>query len=428
MGQDSSGHKSVEAIRQQHTAWRYRRQQLVHLLEQSCASWPDLLKPFAALLDLLHDVSALELEDGPVASGTSPGALDGPAAAAAVAAAARQVALSRCQLLRDMLLLLGLVQHTRCVGKRPLSSEQMQQVSEGLLPRAQLLLQRAVVAYWLSCTAASRAKPQAQQLEQPGPLAFGNLRIQAAGPVSSSAGPPAPPQDVPLSAKLLPAFSAVEGARAGLAGLAGDQVLHRAAAFVAFLEQGAPGDGSGGELSARVLQLGYELFLQKEYHQLDTLVQLAGALPEWGCCVHCRVLPCTAVCTAVYCRVLPCTAVYCRVLPCTAVCTAVYCRVHCRVLCGAVCAAVHVSWLGAACAAGVLLACLCWHLQLLLPVSWLQHMAAHVPPGMCPSQLSYHLRLAELPCAAQPLQVAWLCCQARSYWRAWAAPAAAGQS
>ncbi len=277
MGHDSSGHKSVEAVRQQHAAWRYRRQQLLHLLEQSCGSWPDLLHPFSAVLQLLREASEAELDDAMVTDatwgGAPAGSPDGPVAAAAVVAAARQVALARCQLLRDVLLLLGLARQTCCIGKRPLAPQQMQQISEELLPAAHALLQRAAVAYWLARTPASRTK---QQQAPAAALPFGSLRISSGAGGAAQEAAAAPAQDAPLALKLLPGFCHVEGAPAGSAALAGRALRHRAAAFVAFLQQGRPGGAGGGELGARVLQLGYELFLQREYRHLDTLVHLAG--------------------------------------------------------------------------------------------------------------------------------------------------------
>jgi hypothetical protein len=283
VGQDSSGHKSVEAVRQQHAAWRYRRQQLLHLMEQSCGSWPDLLHPFGAVLQLLREASEAELDDAMVTDATRDGApagsLDGPVAAAAVVASARQVALARCQLLRDILLLLGLARQTRCIGKRPLTAQQMQQIGEELLPAAHGLLQRAAVAYWLSRTPASRAK---QQAPPPATLPFGSLRISSSGGAPEQAASPA--QDAPLALRLLPGFCQVEGAPVGPAALAGRALRHRAAALVAFLQLGRPGDAAAAGLGARVLQLGYELFLQREYSHLDTLVHLAGGrtLPGAG--------------------------------------------------------------------------------------------------------------------------------------------------
>ena len=273
----TSAHDDVS--REQHSAWRRHRQSIVVQAGQRIGALPDpvaAMQQYAARIALAAPIMG-NGGGGPVSSSASP-ALDG-ARAQHVAAAARQAALAECCVLRDVLLVSGLMARTRAAGTTPLDGPQLSRLESVLIPQLSRRLQRAAMAYWLTSTPASsslhRGGAGGADLSTDLPLQNLTLGGRTLPQSLAAGGRGAGGTDVPraldcsLASKLIMAAVPSLGAVDGLLRQPG---LDAAATRLVLWLQ-ADNDNGGG--SRHMIELGFSLFSQREHAALLPLARLA---------------------------------------------------------------------------------------------------------------------------------------------------------
>lgn len=278
-GLQSSSAPRDDVAREQHAAWRQRRQRVLLRLGQVLGALPN---PAAAIQQYCEQ---LQPALGILARGSSerqPSFPSTPTAAATLlVSSACQVAHAHICAARDVLLLLGVIVRTRAIGTVPLDGAQLAALQPTALAPLAEVVQRASVAYWLCSTPATAVAP-ATELDSPtkalATLKLGGMALQQ--PTRASWGQDgAPPRDVSLAAKLLPSLAPALLATAA-SGM--QHALAAAQALAVEIQYGASsGRGAGGKagapepVSSQILRVGHCLFLAGEFAPLSDLTKLA---------------------------------------------------------------------------------------------------------------------------------------------------------
>eukprot|EP00955_Chlamydomonas_euryale_P046241 353375-Chlamydomonas_euryale.AAC.1 len=165
----ASGRAHDDVSREQHTRWRRARQQALLAISASIGGLPDPVGALQRYIDRLGaapntapdasdaDGEALVLRRVPCGGESSVGGGGGGVPwSTSVVLAAHQQAAARAAVLRDALLLLGVVRQTGGLGPALLSHMHADSVEAVLLPHASDALRRAVLAAWLTSTPAQR--------------------------------------------------------------------------------------------------------------------------------------------------------------------------------------------------------------------------------------------------------------------------------
>eukprot|EP00798_Chlamydomonas_sp_ICE-L_P003499 gene3499-13566_t len=275
--------RAVDDItRDQHTQWRRSRQLLLLELTQILGDARDpiaLLKECCGCITMLETQSVVQEPELQPTKTTLPS----PAVTFLVCAT-RQVAYAQCSVTRDLLLLLGIVQHLRSTGGLSLNGAALNAEVAELVPTLHTQLQRSAIVYWLGATLATEQADEAPAVD-PAALALSHLRLGSS---------PGDTEKLPgrRSLSTLPYNWQLDSKSTLLARLMphvlkhiseGDALqLHEqdktAVKLLLALEFGNSSSSSSAScIASRVMEIGYHLFLRREFEPLHALTLLAGA-------------------------------------------------------------------------------------------------------------------------------------------------------
>ena len=261
-----------DVSREQHSSWRRRRQALLVQIGQGLGALSD---PATALQKYMACLT-LSAPSMPENSGhISTPKISGGAQVQHLAAAARQASLAEACVLRDLLLLSGLIIRTRAAGTLSLDGAQLSRLETVILPQLSHKLLKATMAYWLTSTLASSTYRMGAagcaDFSVDLPLQYlslsGGYYRQSTGLISGSAGQQAKDRSLASNLVLSASPFLVDD------GLGRQSDLDAAATRLVIWLQ-ADNDYSGG--SRRIIELGFSLFLQLEHRPLMTLARLAA--------------------------------------------------------------------------------------------------------------------------------------------------------
>ncbi|GAX75480.1 hypothetical protein CEUSTIGMA_g2923.t1 [Chlamydomonas eustigma] len=291
-GGSSSRSHSDDITRQQHSRWRQQRQTLLLKLGQKLGGGED---PVGMLISYCEYVqlegTAAQLRHTAVEDNTYGSHLPAPYTDY-LAASSHQLAYQQCCVLRDVLLLCGLVGRLCAVGTVPLDAKQLHHLESVAIPQLGSRLQRAAISYWLASTPAALESSPGSGTEQDLVDLARQLSLaapSAAGKASSNVQIPRW-KDTTLAAKLmsdaLPTLdlrlqSSTDQSRGVLQQAQLDQASRELVLWLQdseLVRGGHAQERSAASLPSspsRVVALGCSLFSQREFAALRPLSRLA---------------------------------------------------------------------------------------------------------------------------------------------------------